>query len=58
MIRFCATHGRLAQLVERLPYKQDVAGSSPPPPIWFTAIIVSVTIYFDTQGILKPTGNR
>ncbi len=25
--------GRLAQLVERLPYKQDVAGSSPSLPI-------------------------
>lgn len=25
--------GRLAQLVERLPYKQDVIGSSPVPPI-------------------------
>jgi hypothetical protein len=27
------THGRLAQLVERLPYKQDVTGSSPVLPI-------------------------
>ena len=27
--------GRLAQLVERLPYKQDVAGSSPSLPISF-----------------------
>jgi hypothetical protein len=26
--------GRLAQLVERLPYKQEVGGSSPSPPIW------------------------
>lgn len=26
-------HGRLAQLVERLPYKQDVTGSSPVSPI-------------------------
>jgi hypothetical protein len=25
--------GRLAQLVERLPYKQEVGGSSPSPPI-------------------------
>jgi hypothetical protein len=25
--------GRLAQLVERLPYKQEVTGSSPVPPI-------------------------
>ena len=28
-----AQHGRLAQLVERLPYKQDVTGSSPVLPI-------------------------
>ncbi len=26
-------HGRLVQLVERLPYKQDVTGSSPVSPI-------------------------
>ena len=28
-----APFGRLAQLVERLPYKQEVTGSSPVPPI-------------------------
>jgi hypothetical protein len=28
-----ARRGRLAQLVERLPYKQEVTGSSPVPPI-------------------------
>ncbi len=28
-------HGRLAQLVERLPYKQDVTGSSPVPSIQY-----------------------
>jgi hypothetical protein len=27
-----STEGRLAQLGERLPYKQEVAGSSPAPP--------------------------
>ena len=30
-----ACSGRLAQLGERLPYKQEVAGSSPAPPIVF-----------------------
>ena len=30
---YMALIGRLAQLVERLPYKQDVAGSSPSLPI-------------------------
>lgn len=29
------TYGRLAQLVERLPYKEDVTGSSPVSPILF-----------------------
>lgn len=29
-----AGYGRLAQLVERLPYKQVVGGSSPPTPIF------------------------
>ena len=28
-------HGSLAQLVERLPYKQDVGGSSPSVPIGY-----------------------
>ena len=31
--KLCNALGRLAQLVERLPYKQDVTGSSPVPPI-------------------------
>ena len=31
----CLHPGRLAQLVERLPYKQDVTGSSPVPSIGF-----------------------
>ena len=31
---YTAEHGRLAQLGERLPYKQEVAGSSPAPPIF------------------------
>ena len=30
--------GRLAQLGERLPYKQEVAGSSPAPPIRYTGV--------------------
>jgi hypothetical protein len=38
--------GRLAQLVERLPYKEEVGGSSPSPPIARTA---------DTRGRLGPT---
>ena len=34
MNRYKGIHyGRLAQLVERLPYKQDVTGSSPVSPI-------------------------
>jgi hypothetical protein len=30
---FCSQPGRLAQLGERLPYKQEVTGSIPVPPI-------------------------
>jgi hypothetical protein len=33
-IVFVCNSGQLAQLVERLPYKQDVTGSSPVPPIF------------------------
>ncbi len=33
MIKNHKENGQLAQLVERLPYKQDVTGSSPVPPI-------------------------
>ncbi len=35
LILLCAILGWLAQLVERLPYKQDVTGSSPVLPILY-----------------------
>jgi hypothetical protein len=39
--------GRLAQLVERLPYKQEVTGSSPVPPI--------VEIAWSARAFMFPT---
>ena len=51
LIQLC-TVGRLAQLVERLVYTEDVAGSSPSPPIFLL-----VPYFFKKQPDLPPNRN-
>ena len=49
--------GRLAQLGERLPYKQDVGGSSPSSPIKRKGVVYHRTTPFFMKNITK-TGVR
>gem|GEM_PF-4487492 len=52
MIGSRARYGRLAQLVERLPYKQDVTGSSPVSPI--AVLTTEGVLHYGTLYVHRP----
>ena len=50
-------HGRLAQLVERFIYTEDVGGSSPPSPTEKAALKGGFLNYGHTYAVTPPPGN-
>ena len=53
MIENHTENGQLAQLVERLPYKQDVTGSSPVPPMIPFFISLLLRLYSGNMKLIN-----